>query len=50
MTTHRIKDNAGRWHRVSKSTAKSWSYVSFYRGEPSRLWRPGQFKAVEVAK
>ncbi|WP_432707750.1 tyrosine-type recombinase/integrase [Pseudomonas fluorescens] len=33
MTTHRIKDNAGRWHRVSKSTAKSGSYVSFYRGE-----------------
>ena len=50
MTTHRIKDNAGRWHRVSKSTAKSGSYVSFYRGEPSRLWMPGQFNAVEVAK
>ncbi len=26
MTTHRIKDNAGRWHRVSKSTAKSGSH------------------------
>jgi len=50
MTTHRIQDNTGRWHRVSKSTSTRGSYVSFYRGEPSRLWRPGQFKAVEVTR
>lgn len=50
MTTHRIQDNAGRWHLVSKSTSARGSYVSYRRGEPSRLWRPGQFKAVEVAK
>lgn len=46
-TTHRLQDKTGRWHRVGKSTSKPGAYVSFYQGEPSRLWLPGQFTKVQ---
>lgn len=49
MTTHHLQDNAGSWHRVAKSTSKPGAYVSFFDGEPSRLWFPGQFAQV-IAK
>jgi hypothetical protein len=51
MTTHRIQDKAGRWHQVSKSTSHCGAYVSYLKtGLPDRLWFPGQFKCVEVAR
>lgn len=52
VNTHRIQDNKGRWHSVTKSTGVYGAYCEWSRGVPIRLWTPGQFnsKTVEVVR
>lgn len=48
MTTHRIQDKHGKWHRVTKSTGVYGAYCEWHKGVPSRLWTPGQFNSKTV--
>lgn len=49
MTTHRLQDLLGKWHRVARSSSRAGAYVEYKEGVGAmRLWLPGQFKSGSV--